>query len=468
MSRLDNETDYVFKKDAAYKVKTDNTTPGQIIEPDNETYDTFPVVRSANLWLEDTLLASGPNEAGNIAISRTVRMISAHSAQIDTVSLTGRAWIAATDTTSIQTARSTRVKNWIDASFHSGYNLTFYIAPFTSSSYGTETIGPADPTYPFIFDYYSGILTFTASIPTSLTNGTKILWVKGYTYNGKTGTTISTGGGGGLNGSTGPKGTTYANFSNASGGIYSNGVATLTAQGNSYAMVNSEYLGSSFCVQGKTPTFTNGATQAQFTAYGGVQASYYFFTFNVVSESILVTCYYFNGSGGGSNDGGSIANVNDTFRILSDGINVTYYKNSTLIYGPLPLGPDTIYYANALTVSSSGTVTIPLQFYISGMTGLTGSQGVTGPTGPKAATGPTGSTGSTGPQAATGPTGSTGPRAATGPTGSTGPRAATGPTGSTGPAGKPVKFDGGIPSNPVLNGVFAIFDCGSVINYVPP
>ena len=132
--------------------------------------------------------------------------------------------------------------------------------------------------------------------------------------------------------------------------------------------------------------------------------------------------------------------TSDVYTILFDGVLVSFYKNSVLLFGPYqPLVYPTILFADVTFNGIGGSVQyVTFDRFLSGPTGYTGAtgQGATGYTGAKGDTGPTGPTGysMTGP---TGPTGSTGPtgQGATGPTGDQG---FTGPTGNsfTGPTGQ--------------------------------
>ena len=58
--------------------------------------------------------------------------------------------------------------------------------------------------------------------------------------------------------------------------------------------------------------------------------------------------------------------ASDSFRIDSDGINVSYFQNTTIVFGPLSLDSITTsksYYGNVLTTSTgTGTISLPVQF----------------------------------------------------------------------------------------------------------
>ena len=185
-----SQTDYLFKKVAANKVKTDSTaTP---ISATNESYYTSNLVQSNNVWLQSRLLSGGPAGSGApvVQLRTAVKMTSVHGVGVsqDFPLLIGFSWNSGTT-------------DWIDPSYNLLYSPTFYVGP-TGSSPGSADVYTiaSTPEFPFIFDYKSGILTFLSAVPTApynlafLTLGTPgtpnafqttyALWITGYTYKG--------------------------------------------------------------------------------------------------------------------------------------------------------------------------------------------------------------------------------------------------------------------------------------------
>ena len=194
--------DYLYKKYVASKAKTDSTTTR--ISIDNELFNTFPIVRSNNVWLDSDKLLDGPFNSNSFDVveSTFVKSFSVHGIgeTQDFPNLIGFSW-------------NSGIKDWIDPSFNIDFTPVFYIVPNYVTSSSTividnyPTILPSDPTYPFIFDYQSGILTFTLTPAlseyysynltlldlnaNSFTTSFNI-WVSGYRYTGKTLSNLST------------------------------------------------------------------------------------------------------------------------------------------------------------------------------------------------------------------------------------------------------------------------------------
>ena len=209
-----SEIDYLFKKDAASKVKTDsNSTP---ISATNESYYTSTLVHSDDVWLQSELLNQGPVGSALPVIQQQINvpMTSIHGvgATQDFPNLVGYSW-------------NSGVKNWIDPSYNLSYSPTFYVGPIGSNPGNSDVyIIASSSDFPFVFDYKSGILTFLNHLPispynlASITRGgvpeyqtTYRIWVTGYTYTGLT--LASTGPNsiltsGGYSGSAGPTGAT--------------------------------------------------------------------------------------------------------------------------------------------------------------------------------------------------------------------------------------------------------------------
>lgn len=205
MSNLQlSELDYVFKKDAAVKVKTDATLVRQTISAANEAFPSVPIVSSSNVWTGSTTLQLGATASSSIVTRRTIKMSSVHD--VDYTTLRGVSW-------------NTGMKNWVPETFHLDFTPRFYssLGSLSGPPPGTGFYSVASSIdFPFVFDYGSGILTFLDSPPTGPPNtplnladiANNTLWISGYTYNGQTltDTIISGGGGSGSTGPTGPAG----------------------------------------------------------------------------------------------------------------------------------------------------------------------------------------------------------------------------------------------------------------------
>ena len=176
-----SELDYLFKNNAANKVKTDTTeTP---ILADNEHIYTAKIVTSDNVWLSTSKLKEGAIAAlaASIVVKRNyVKMYSVHISNVP--ALVGIAW-------------NSGIKNWVDPVVHPDFAPKFYVALSTSGGPYTNLID-STAECPFAFDYKTGILTFLDApyndngfdlTELNGTSNTKYnIYVIGYTYSGRT------------------------------------------------------------------------------------------------------------------------------------------------------------------------------------------------------------------------------------------------------------------------------------------
>jgi hypothetical protein len=179
-----SELDYLFKNNAANKVKTDTTqTP---ILADNEGNYTAKVVTGDNVLLASSKLKEGATAAlaASIIVKRDfVRMTSVHISNIP--ALVGIAW-------------NSGFKNWVDPFINRDFAPKFQVALSTAVTPLTSTnssIIDSDDSFPFVFDYKTGILTFL-DVPYNA-NGFNLtelngpntrynVFISGYTYSGPT------------------------------------------------------------------------------------------------------------------------------------------------------------------------------------------------------------------------------------------------------------------------------------------
>ena len=182
---LSNQLNYVFKKNAAGVTKTDdvNIINGSIL-PGNELVQTTSPVYADKIWAESDILHSGPTIACLTTSSLgepTKVAVSCYNP--DTLEFTKLASVWGTGAfpgTSSGNSKltgitwTTGLTNWIPPYFGAKYKLIFYAVPqrqsFTSKEYND---GKPDPsvaqgisnlTTPFVFDYTTGILTFTGAV----------------------------------------------------------------------------------------------------------------------------------------------------------------------------------------------------------------------------------------------------------------------------------------------------------------
>lgn len=204
-----SELDYVFKKEAAGKVKTDSVQIRQTISAANEAYPTIPIISSSNVWTGISTLESGlaASIAARIVMQKTVRMTSIHDTNYTT--LRGVSW-------------NSGYTNWVPETFNLSFTPLFYSSTIgiAGTPPGTGFNSVASSTdFPFVFNYGSGILTFLDSPPSGppLTPldladiANNALWITGYIYTGPTLSNIVLSGVGstgatGANGSIGPTG----------------------------------------------------------------------------------------------------------------------------------------------------------------------------------------------------------------------------------------------------------------------
>lgn len=215
MASNENNIDYLLKLVGYNIVKTDKTG-GTVITVPNETNFTSTVVKSDDVWLEsqsliDTGIASPVYSSPSGSVNGYVKMTSIHAigSSQDYPTLIGYAW------TSSQ-------KNWISPSYNSAFAPTFRVTPRSSTDPTTGTFYTiaTNTTYPFIFDYKSGILVFTGT-PAAESGQYNLgqaspagppfytpydIWIKGYVYTGKTLQNSTSFGATGPQGPTGPYG----------------------------------------------------------------------------------------------------------------------------------------------------------------------------------------------------------------------------------------------------------------------
>jgi hypothetical protein len=177
-----SELDYLFKNNAANKVKTDTTqTP---ILADNEGNYTAKVVTGDNVLLASSKLKEGATAAlaASIVVKRDfVKMMSVHISNIP--ALVGIAW-------------NSGFKNWVDPFIDLDFAPKFQVALSTAVTPLTSTnssIIDSDDSFPFVFDYKTGILTFL-DVPYNANgfNLTEVIgsntrynvFISGYTYSG--------------------------------------------------------------------------------------------------------------------------------------------------------------------------------------------------------------------------------------------------------------------------------------------
>lgn len=194
-----SKLDYLYKQVTADKLKTDATPDLPLISSENEGYYKNPILDSDNVWTDTSDLRIKGNFS-SYALLNTIPMISIHAN--DLPELRGRAW-------------ATGYKNWIPEFYNPDFTPIFYstTSPANglpipeSSSVGFFNIASTSD-YPYVFDYGTGILTFTKGIPNypiDLRNSNSQLWISAYTYSGKVlSTVLETSIG--LAGPTGPRG----------------------------------------------------------------------------------------------------------------------------------------------------------------------------------------------------------------------------------------------------------------------
>jgi len=162
------QLDYVFKRDAANKVKTDGLINQTGISSANELESVVKVVRADQIWADSSRLLQGPSGSNVPATQQTYAVFSdVHPIIAD---LRGRSWKAAAG-------------NWVSPDFHPSFTPIFYYGPQAATPVNTIDTS----LYPFVFDYGSGILTFLGNVPSYLSSGANIVYASGYTYNGTLG-----------------------------------------------------------------------------------------------------------------------------------------------------------------------------------------------------------------------------------------------------------------------------------------
>jgi hypothetical protein len=175
-----NELDYVFKKNAAGVTKTDdvNVTGGRILSA-NEGVPTASFVYADGVWTESETLKLGPTVAtttdsslgGGVKVARSAFNGTAFT-KLTSVWATGSIAGTSSGNTNLRGVTwLTGIKNWIPPYFGAQYGLVFYAVPRTQGFTGTQfNNGSPLPTVaqqisglltPYVFDYTTGILTFT-------------------------------------------------------------------------------------------------------------------------------------------------------------------------------------------------------------------------------------------------------------------------------------------------------------------
>jgi len=218
MATNTNNIDYLLKLVGYNVVKTDKT-PDTIITVPNERNFTSTIVKSEDVWLDSESLklegidSDAANLAGPTSIDGYVKMESIHGIGSfqDYSTLVGYAWRPVDN----------NIQNWINSSYNTAFEPTFRVVPRTNTN---PTIQPyytiaTNTTYPFIFDYKTGILVFTGTPAEDIglynlgsfevLDGPPVsyvtqydIWIKGYVYIGRTLQNTS------LNGDAGPTGHT--------------------------------------------------------------------------------------------------------------------------------------------------------------------------------------------------------------------------------------------------------------------
>lgn len=175
-----NELDYVFKKNASGVTKTDdvNVTAGRILSA-NEAVPTASFVYADGVWTESEILKSGPTVATTTDSSlgggvKVAKSCVTGTAFTKLTSMWGTGTVAGTGAGNLKLRGVTWItgkKNWIPPYFGAQYNLVFYAVPrtqtFTTTQYnsGSPAVTVAQQISglftPFVFDYTTGILTFT-------------------------------------------------------------------------------------------------------------------------------------------------------------------------------------------------------------------------------------------------------------------------------------------------------------------
>ena len=226
-----NELDYVYKKDAAGVVKTDDVFKASISGLNEKIYTTYPAFAD-NVWSESHYLYLGAASA--CAQASTIGgFVATNPGFVKLTSIWGTG-PANSNPALIGVAWESGVPNWIPRLFDISYDLYIYAIPSgvtctpTTISNGTaQRVSPASVQY--VFDYITGVLTFigppapvgagnwdiTARDSTDPQKTKYDLWItQGYTYTGATLTNFTTA----VPGSTGPTGHTgYTGYTGYTG-----------------------------------------------------------------------------------------------------------------------------------------------------------------------------------------------------------------------------------------------------------
>jgi hypothetical protein len=186
-----SELDYVYKKTVANAVKTDSLSTA--ITANAETIPTAFINSAGNVWSQANILSQGPTAAvaQGVAVKKTyIKMTSVHGVGTsqDYGNLAGVAWASG-------------ITGWVGPEYGFDYNPQFLVGSYVGTP--PNSGGPFNTivnslSYPFTFDYKSGVLTFLNGVPISPDNLSSVafsggqyytnknIWVSGYVYTGQT------------------------------------------------------------------------------------------------------------------------------------------------------------------------------------------------------------------------------------------------------------------------------------------
>ena len=111
------QLEYLFKKISENKMKTDSSS---FLKPSSELYASYPIIRTADIWMKSADLVAGPTNAGAQAVSskKLLPMISVWGTtspftgqSSGNPSLRGQAWINYEGTL----GSAIRITNWISS-----------------------------------------------------------------------------------------------------------------------------------------------------------------------------------------------------------------------------------------------------------------------------------------------------------------------------------------------------------------
>jgi hypothetical protein len=164
------QLDYLFKRVASKKVKTDGFVGQTTLSTANEVRSTVDVVRADQIWADSAKLLAGP---GGSAPAQQVVFEQLSDANSSIADIRGRAWLSS-------------YRNWISAEYNRAFTPILFLAtPGTPTP--TETLDGF--AYPYVIDYGTGIVTFVGDVPPSIADGSKVVYMSGYIYTGPVGLT---------------------------------------------------------------------------------------------------------------------------------------------------------------------------------------------------------------------------------------------------------------------------------------